>query len=232
MLKYVVHLMEKYHSLIFLFRSKKRFIYLLDLELWPFSCYVNLLFCLTLTQLPLTACWLFPSSHIFVLFMYYVFYIELQVSVNIIEDYIILGGSEFLSVHASNIAKILDLVVGNVNDKGLLSVLPVIDILIQVFYFQVSFKLGVIFWYIWILMKLLILGCPLAHMTVMIAWFFFFFLWYMWKNTLNLLNIEGMCSKLGSTSYWVLCHVSWKCQNIFCCASHWLETGNQCETCM
>lgn len=55
---------------------------------------------------------------------------------NIIEDYIILGGSEFLSVHASSIAKILDLVVGNVNDRGLLAVLPVIDLLIQVICFQ------------------------------------------------------------------------------------------------
>lgn len=52
---------------------------------------------------------------------------------NIIEDYIILGGNDFLSMHATNIAKILDLVVGNVNDKGLLSILPVIDILIQVY---------------------------------------------------------------------------------------------------
>ncbi|XP_027348815.1 importin-11 [Abrus precatorius] len=58
---------------------------------------------------------------------------HLQVAVNIIEDYIILGGNDFLSVHATNIAKILDLVVGNVNDKGLLSVLPVVDILIQCF---------------------------------------------------------------------------------------------------
>ncbi|RYR61860.1 hypothetical protein Ahy_A04g019098 isoform C [Arachis hypogaea] len=56
---------------------------------------------------------------------------HLEVAVNIIEDYIILGGNDFLSMHAANIAKILDLVVGNVNDKGLLSVLPVIDILIQ-----------------------------------------------------------------------------------------------------
>jgi hypothetical protein len=56
--------------------------------------------------------------------------------VNIIEDYIILGGNDFLSMHATNIAKILDLVVGNVNDKGLLSVLPVVDILIQVCYSQ------------------------------------------------------------------------------------------------
>ncbi|KAJ1381211.1 Importin-beta, N-terminal domain [Sesbania bispinosa] len=62
---------------------------------------------------------------------------HLQVAVNIIEDYIILGGNDFLSMHATNIAKILDLVVGNVNDKGLLSVLPVIDILIQCFPMEV-----------------------------------------------------------------------------------------------
>lgn len=55
-----------------------------------------------------------------------------QVAVDITEDYIILGGSEFLSMHASSVAQILDLVVGNVNDRGLLSVLPVIDILVQV----------------------------------------------------------------------------------------------------
>ncbi|RDX87333.1 Importin-11, partial [Mucuna pruriens] len=62
---------------------------------------------------------------------------HLQVAVNIIEDYIILGGNDFLSMHATNIAKILDLVIGNVNNKGLLSVLPVVDILIQCFPMEV-----------------------------------------------------------------------------------------------
>ncbi|KAG4940904.1 hypothetical protein JHK87_044775 [Glycine soja] len=62
---------------------------------------------------------------------------HLQVAMNIIEDYIILGGNDFLSMHATNIAKILDLVIGNVNDKGILSVLPVIDILIQCFPMEV-----------------------------------------------------------------------------------------------
>ncbi|XP_021813628.1 importin-11 [Prunus avium] len=62
---------------------------------------------------------------------------HLQVAVNITEDYIILGGSEFLSMHASSVAQILDLVVGNVNDRGLLSTLPVIDILIQCFPLEV-----------------------------------------------------------------------------------------------
>lgn len=57
----------------------------------------------------------------------------MQVAVEIIEDYIILGGSEFLSRHASSVAKLLDMIVGNVNDRGLLSVLPVIDILVQVY---------------------------------------------------------------------------------------------------
>ncbi|XP_050205030.1 uncharacterized protein LOC126655060 isoform X2 [Mercurialis annua] len=58
---------------------------------------------------------------------------HLQVAVKIIESYIILGGSEFLNMHASTVAKLLDLIVGNVNDRGLLSILPVIDILIQCF---------------------------------------------------------------------------------------------------
>ncbi|XP_010553104.1 PREDICTED: importin-11 [Tarenaya hassleriana] len=58
---------------------------------------------------------------------------HLQVAVSIMESYIILGGGEFLNMHASSVAKILDLIVGNVNDKGLLSVLPVIDILVQCF---------------------------------------------------------------------------------------------------
>ncbi|KAF3450391.1 hypothetical protein FNV43_RR06471 [Rhamnella rubrinervis] len=62
---------------------------------------------------------------------------HLQVAVGIMEDYIILGGMEFLSVHASRVAKILDLIVGNVNDRGLLSTFPVIDILIQCFPMEV-----------------------------------------------------------------------------------------------
>lgn len=48
------------------------------------------------------------------------------------ESYVILDGGEFLNMHSSSVAKILDLIVGNVNDKGLLSILPVIDILVQV----------------------------------------------------------------------------------------------------
>ncbi|XP_055812691.1 uncharacterized protein LOC129882425 isoform X2 [Solanum dulcamara] len=62
---------------------------------------------------------------------------HLKVATNIIEDYVILGGREFLSLHASNVAKLLDLVVGNVNDRGLLSVIPVIDILVQCFPMEV-----------------------------------------------------------------------------------------------
>ncbi|KAJ4704392.1 importin-11-like [Melia azedarach] len=62
---------------------------------------------------------------------------HLQVAVNIVEGYIILGGTEFLSMHASSVAKLLDLVVGNVNDRGLLTVLPVIDILLQCFPIEV-----------------------------------------------------------------------------------------------
>ncbi|KAJ8550734.1 hypothetical protein K7X08_000104 [Anisodus acutangulus] len=62
---------------------------------------------------------------------------HLKVATNIIEDYVILGGREFLSLHASSVAKLLDLVVGNVNDRGLLSIIPVIDILVQCFPMEV-----------------------------------------------------------------------------------------------
>ncbi|KAL5540225.1 hypothetical protein UlMin_044171 [Ulmus minor] len=62
---------------------------------------------------------------------------HLQVGVNIMEDYIILGGMEFLSMHASSVAKILDLIVGNVNDRGLLSTFPIINLLIQCFPMEV-----------------------------------------------------------------------------------------------
>uniref|UniRef100_A0A5B7A9N8 Putative importin-11 isoform X1 n=1 Tax=Davidia involucrata TaxID=16924 RepID=A0A5B7A9N8_DAVIN len=62
---------------------------------------------------------------------------HLKVAANIVEDYIILGGTDFLNMHASSVAKLLDLVVGNVNDRGLLSVLPVIEILIQCFPMEV-----------------------------------------------------------------------------------------------
>lgn len=49
-----------------------------------------------------------------------------------IESYIFLGGLDFLNMHASILAKILDLVIGNVNDRGLRSILPVVDVLVQV----------------------------------------------------------------------------------------------------
>ncbi|XAR68794.1 hypothetical protein NMG60_11000162 [Bertholletia excelsa] len=62
---------------------------------------------------------------------------HLKVAANIIEGHIILGGSDFLSLHASTVAKLLDLVIGNVNDRGLLSILPVIEILIQCFPMEV-----------------------------------------------------------------------------------------------
>ncbi|XP_008792739.1 importin-11 isoform X2 [Phoenix dactylifera] len=58
---------------------------------------------------------------------------HLKVAVSIIEDYVISGGIGFLNRHASSLAKLLDVIVGNVNDKGLLSTLPVIDILVQCF---------------------------------------------------------------------------------------------------
>ncbi|XP_010920803.2 uncharacterized protein [Elaeis guineensis] len=58
---------------------------------------------------------------------------HLKATVSIIEDYVISGGIGFLNRHASSLAKLLDVIIGNVNDKGLLSILPVIDILVQCF---------------------------------------------------------------------------------------------------
>jgi hypothetical protein len=56
----------------------------------------------------------------------------LQVAIKIIEDYTIFGGSEFLKIHGASLANIVDAIVGNVNDKGLLTALPAVDLLIQV----------------------------------------------------------------------------------------------------
>ena len=53
-------------------------------------------------------------------------------AVNIVEDYTIFGGSEFLKRHGTSLGNVLDAIVGNVNDKGLLTTLPVIDLLVQV----------------------------------------------------------------------------------------------------
>ncbi|CAA2966782.1 importin-11 isoform X1 [Olea europaea subsp. europaea] len=58
---------------------------------------------------------------------------HLKMAASIIESYIVLGGIEFLNLHASTLAKLLDLVVGNVNDRGLLSMLPLVDTLVQCF---------------------------------------------------------------------------------------------------
>ncbi|KAJ4970515.1 hypothetical protein NE237_003614 [Protea cynaroides] len=58
---------------------------------------------------------------------------HLQVAIGIIESYIILGGAEFLNMHASSVAKLFELIVRNVNDRGLLSTLPIIELLVQCF---------------------------------------------------------------------------------------------------
>ncbi|KAL2621919.1 hypothetical protein R1flu_002124 [Riccia fluitans] len=58
---------------------------------------------------------------------------HLQVATNITESYVLLGGADFLRHHAAGVVKILDGVVGNVNEKGMMCTLPVIDTLIQCF---------------------------------------------------------------------------------------------------
>lgn len=58
---------------------------------------------------------------------------HLQVAASIIESYIILGGTTFWNMHASSVAELIDVVVGNVNNRGLLSFLPIVEFLVQVF---------------------------------------------------------------------------------------------------
>lgn len=58
---------------------------------------------------------------------------HLQIAMKIIESYILLDGADFLRPHSGSVVKILDAVVGNVKEKGMMCTLPVIDILIQCF---------------------------------------------------------------------------------------------------
>ncbi|KAJ3682843.1 hypothetical protein LUZ60_013070 [Juncus effusus] len=58
---------------------------------------------------------------------------HLEVVNSIIEDYVILCGAEFLKRHAQALSKVLDIIIANVNDKGLLSTLNIVDLLIQCF---------------------------------------------------------------------------------------------------
>ncbi|XP_031489687.1 uncharacterized protein LOC116257214 [Nymphaea colorata] len=60
-------------------------------------------------------------------------YDHLQVAMNITECYLVLGGLEFLNVHAENLAKLLHGTVNNVNDKGMPPVLQTIETLIKCF---------------------------------------------------------------------------------------------------
>ncbi|KAL6520752.1 hypothetical protein OROHE_016933 [Orobanche hederae] len=57
---------------------------------------------------------------------------HLELAASIIEGYIVLGEFEFFNMHAPTLARVLDLVVGNVNNKGLLSILPLVDVIVQV----------------------------------------------------------------------------------------------------
>ncbi|KAL6508046.1 hypothetical protein OROGR_024241 [Orobanche gracilis] len=62
---------------------------------------------------------------------------HLELAASIIEGYIVLGEFEFFNMHAPTLARVLDLVVGNVNDRGLHSILPLVDIIVQCFPAQV-----------------------------------------------------------------------------------------------
>ncbi|KAF3786559.1 Importin-11 [Nymphaea thermarum] len=58
---------------------------------------------------------------------------HLQVAMNITECYLVLGGLEFLNVHAENLVKLLHGTVNNVSDKGMPPVLQTIETLIKCF---------------------------------------------------------------------------------------------------
>lgn len=58
---------------------------------------------------------------------------HLQIAMKIIESYVLLGGAGFLQLHSTSVVQILNTVVGNVNEKGMMCTLPVVEMLIQCF---------------------------------------------------------------------------------------------------
>lgn len=52
--------------------------------------------------------------------------------IKIIEHYIVFAGSDLLQSHATSLESIVDTIVGNADDKGLLTTLPIIDLLVLV----------------------------------------------------------------------------------------------------
>lgn len=58
---------------------------------------------------------------------------HLPIAMKIIEAYILIGGEEFLHLHGTVVATLLDAVIGNVNHMGMMCTLPIIEMLIQCF---------------------------------------------------------------------------------------------------
>lgn len=58
---------------------------------------------------------------------------HLPIAMKIIEAYILIGGEEFLHLHGSEVAKLMDTIIGNVNHMGMMCTLPIIEMLIQCF---------------------------------------------------------------------------------------------------
>ncbi|KAH7441944.1 hypothetical protein KP509_03G063300 [Ceratopteris richardii] len=58
---------------------------------------------------------------------------HLEIAMKIIESYVLLAGLGFLQLHSVGVAHILDTVIGNVNEKGMMCSLPVVEMLIQCF---------------------------------------------------------------------------------------------------
>jgi hypothetical protein len=57
---------------------------------------------------------------------------HLEIMIKIIEHYIVFAGSDLLQSHATSLESIVDTIVGNADDKGLLTTLPIIDLLVLV----------------------------------------------------------------------------------------------------
>uniref|UniRef100_A0A0E0KCF2 Importin N-terminal domain-containing protein n=1 Tax=Oryza punctata TaxID=4537 RepID=A0A0E0KCF2_ORYPU len=58
---------------------------------------------------------------------------HLEIMIKIVEHYIVFVGSDLLQSHATSLESILDTIVGNADDKGLLTTLPIIDLLVLMF---------------------------------------------------------------------------------------------------
>lgn len=58
---------------------------------------------------------------------------HLQITMKIIESYVLLAGAAFLQLHSTSVVHILNNVIGNVKEKGMMCTLAIVEMLIQCF---------------------------------------------------------------------------------------------------